>query len=540
MFSRRSGLASLTRRQFLGAGLAAGVAAGAGAGAWLLRQKERFPSRIHGANASLGHLLRETRDFSSAIDSGRIGTLIIGGGVAGLGAAWALERRGVESVVLFELEGECGGNARGGSNSISRYPWGAHYVPLPPESAREVRELFSDLGFLTRGTQMRRPLYDETSLCADPQERLLFRGEWQEGLVPARGLSVEERKEMDAFFALVSRLKQARGRDGRKAFDIPIERSSRDSRFTEFDQISMAEFMKREGFSTAPLRWYVDYCTRDDYGALASQVSAWAALHYFAARTGEAENAEENWLLTWPDGNFEIIRRMRAKLRAQVHTSKVVLHIDAERGGVTYWNVASKRLERVWAERVICATPRFVAQKMIPELQSERLGLEYSPWSVANVSLRKAPVGPGAALAWDNVRFGSDSLGYVVATHQQRLRYPRTETVITHYWPHTEHSPVETRKALLTSSPEALSLKVLEDLERTHPAITSQVLAMDHWVWAHAMLRPRPGWIWGEERTSLSRPIGRVSFAHSDLGGSPIFEEAFTRGVWAANALKVR
>ena len=39
--------------------------------------------------------------------------------------------------------------------------------------------------------------------------------------------------------------------------------------------------------STDPqLRWYLDYCCRDDYGAGMAQVSAWAGIHYFASRHG--------------------------------------------------------------------------------------------------------------------------------------------------------------------------------------------------------------------------------------------------------------
>jgi hypothetical protein len=210
------------------------------------------------------------------------------------------------------------------------------------------------------------------------------------------------------------------------------------------------------------------------------------------------------------------------------------LRIDAQKGEVVAWSAARSRLERVRARKILCCTPRFITRRLLPELGAERGVLDYSPWSVANISLRHRPAGPGAALAWDNVRYGSESLGYVVASHQLRLRYPPERTVITHYWPHSDQASSETRKHLLRASPESLSARVLEDLERTHPGIRADVLSLDHWIWGHAMLRPVPGWIWGEERVKYARTIGRVSFAHSDLGGSPIFEEAFTRGAWAA------
>jgi hypothetical protein len=52
--------------------------------------------------------------------------------------------------------------------------------------------------------------------------------------------------------------------------------------------------------------------------------------------------------------------------------------------------------------------------------------------------------------------------------------------------------------------------------------------------WGHAMTRPRPGFVWGEARQRLSNAQDRVLFAHSDLSGYSIFEEANYRGVLAA------
>ena len=48
------------------------------------------------------------------------------------------------------------------------------------------------------------------------------------------------------------------------------------------------------------------------------------------------------------------------------------------------------------------------------------------------------------------------------------------------------------------------------------------------------MTRPRPGFVWGEARQRLLNAQDRVLFAHSDLSGYSIFEEANYRGVLAA------
>src|SRR5260370_28286772 len=80
----------------------------------------------------------------------------------------------------------------------------------------------------------------------------------------------------------------ARGADGRKAFAIPLDLSSQDEQFRKLDRLSMAEFMRAHGWDSAPLLWYVEYCCRDDYGTNPGEVSAWAGVHYFAARDSRA------------------------------------------------------------------------------------------------------------------------------------------------------------------------------------------------------------------------------------------------------------
>ena len=72
--------------------------------------------------------------------------MIVGGGVAGLVAAYALRQRGIHTVLL-EFEEQAGGNARWGEDGPGglKYPWGAHYVPIPSRRARVVRTLFESL-----------------------------------------------------------------------------------------------------------------------------------------------------------------------------------------------------------------------------------------------------------------------------------------------------------------------------------------------------------------------------------------------------------
>jgi len=48
------------------------------------------------------------------------------------------------------------------------------------------------------------------------------------------------------------------------------------------------------------------------------------------------------------------------------------------------------------------------------------------------------------------------------------------------------------------------------------------------------MVRPAPGQIWDPALLALARPFGAVHFAHTELSGLALFEEAQDHGVRAA------
>jgi hypothetical protein len=156
---------------------------------------------------------------------------------------------------------------------------------------------------------------------------------------------------------------------------------------------------------------------------------------------------------------------------------------------------------------------------------------------VANPTLRGLPEErTGPTLCWDNVIYDSDSLGYVVATHQS-LRTHFDGTVLTYYQPLAGSAPDRERERLLQTPWSAWTSAILRDLARPHPALRDQVSRVDVFRWGHAMVRPRPGFLWGEARRQAALPIDNIHFANSDLSGFSLFEEAQYRGVHAAEAV---
>jgi hypothetical protein len=151
---------------------------------------------------------------------------------------------------------------------------------------------------------------------------------------------------------------------------------------------------------------------------------------------------------------------------------------------------------------------------------------------VANLFLKSRPREAGFPLAWDNVLYESPSLGYVTATHQRGI--DRGPTVLTYYYPLCDADPGAARSRLLALGWADWADVALADLERAHPDLRGLVERLDVMRWGHAMVRPRPGFIWGRARAEAVKPFRGIHFAHSDLSGLSLFEEAFYHGIRAA------
>ena len=485
-----------------------------------------------------GHRLLKGH-FPAADFVRKTGVLIIGGGIAGLSAAWQLHKAAVDDFLLLEMEDEIGGNSRAGNSPLTAYPWGAHYLPLPGREAQHVRELLAELGVLQGSADAEKPTYDERFLCATPQERIFRNGWWEEGLLPRIGLSAEERAQQQRFHQRMEEFKLARGKDGRRAFAIPMELSSRDPEWRALDRIPFSQWLNDQGFTAPTLHWLANYACRDDYGTAYTQVSAWAGLHYFACRNGLAANAAADNVLTAPDGNAWLARGLARHAGERILTNAMACCIEENKHHVTVDVLHGDKTLRIEAQQVIWASPSFILPRLwagIPDkLKTATQAGSYAPWLTANLHLSDLPEERhGTPLSWDNVFYDSPGLGYVVATHQL-IRRRLNGTVFTYYRALHDVSPQEGRRLLQETPREIWAEGILKELERVHPNIRRLVTQLDIFRNAHAMRRPTPGSLWHGQRHILADfQAPRLTLAHADLSGFSLFEEAQHRGVIAA------
>ncbi|MGH9946367.1 MAG: flavin monoamine oxidase family protein [Pyrinomonadaceae bacterium] len=502
---------------------------------------ERFPDgEIVGQSVQLGHILREMRSFDVPADNWQtVKVAIIGGGVAGLSAAWKLSKNGFNDFVLLELEKEIGGTSRSGIGQPVSYPWGAHYLPVPFQENTELIDLLDEMSLTDNRSVNGEVIIKEQYLCREPEERIFYKGRWYEGLYLHVGESEDDKVQLTAFQKQIDYWINWRDSSGRRAFIVPSALCSQDAEATALDKISFAEWLRQNGFTSERLIWYCDYACRDDYGLKLEQTSAWAGLFYFCSRVRTA-GQESQQFITFPEGNGRFVNHLSDSVKDKIRKSHVVVSIIPNVNNVDVICLVNGQLRGFRCEKIIYASPIFTAPYVIrgfnedaPFVANE---FQHNAWFVANLFLKDRPKPRFAKdfpLAWDNVFYESPSLGYVNATHQKGIDYG--PTILTYYYPMCHEEDGRTK--LFNYEWRDLADVCLTDISRAHPDIYELCERIDIMRWGHAMISPRPNFIWNSVRKKAMQPYRNIHFAHTDLSGIALFEEAFYHGLRAATSL---
>jgi hypothetical protein len=500
------------------------------------------PGEIVGQSDVFGHHIRDGLHIEVPADAwSDIPVVIVGGGVAGLTAAWHLQKSGFRDFALIELEKAPGGTSRSGTSGSFAFPWGAHYIPAPMKENTALVSLLDDMGVIEGKDRDGEPVVAEQFLCRDPEERIFYKGRWYEGLYLHAGASAEDESQMEKFNAEINRWVSWRDAKGRRAFTLPVSACSDDAEVTALDRVSMGEWMDQRGFTSPRLRWWVNYACRDDYGMTVNQTSAWAGLFYFCARVLKP-GVESQSLITWPEGNGRLVNHLYNQSRSQIQLDRATVEIIPFSDRLEILTLDSRGQNPVGfrAKTVIFAAPQFMARHVIRPYRENPpphiAEFQFGSWMVANLTLKDRPKPSSQRdfpLAWDNVLYESESLGYVVATHQRGI--DRGPTVFTYYYPLCDENARVARTRLLETDWRGWADVALTDLSRAHSDIRNLVERLDVMRWGHAMIRPRTGFMWGAARREGAKPFRSIHFAHSELSGVALFEEAFDHGLRAAD-----
>ena len=534
---------SINRRDLIATLLGASAATMAGCSK---QQTSQVQGELLGPDSDSGHRLRDSSLQPGSIQDWReIPVVIVGGGIAGLSAAWRLKRKGFEDFALLELEAKLGGTSRSDSSGSFHYPWGAHYITTPLPTNKDLIEFLIEMGVVQKISNDGTPIVAEEYLCREPEERIFVDGHWHEGLFPQTIANKDDLDQYAAFNEQIQYWANERDVQGRRFFDLPIANCSDDPRGQELDRISMLDWLGQQGWNSPILRWFVDYACRDDYGLSIDRTSAWAGILYFAARLKNKDHSMQD-VITWPAGNGQVVEYLSQQIPQHIRKRFMVTRIhpsDQSSRGATCELIGLDLDKNNWGgyrtKRVIWAGPQFVASRVIDRFRNGNTNtptpFRYGWWLVANVHLRDRPQDLGESLCWDNVFYESNSLGYVVSTHQSGIDHG--PCVWTWYYPFADQPPKYSREQLLAVPWSDWVELVLTDLQRAHPKIRELVTRVDVFRWGHAMVQPYTGFVWSQTRRDSVVPDRNVHFANTDLSGVALMEEAFYHGVRAADEI---
>ncbi|NOT49492.1 MAG: FAD-dependent oxidoreductase [Acidobacteria bacterium] len=502
---------------------------------------QRFPTgEVVGQSSGLGHILRDGRLFEVPGDNWRnVRVVIVGAGISGLSAAWKLNRSGVDDLVVLELEKEAGGTSSSGVGQPVNYPWGAHYLPVPFRENVELIGLLDEMSLVDGRTADGDLIVKEQFLCRDPEERVFYKGRWYDGLYLHAGESDEDKRQYAEFQKQIDYWVNWKDAKGKRAFVVPAFNCSSDAEVTALDKITFGEWLRQKGFNSERLFWYCDYACRDDYGLKLDQTSAWAGLFYFCSRVRKSGD-ESQPFITFPEGNGRFVAHLAEIVNDKILRSHMVVSVVPNENGVDVVCLADGQFRGFRCEKVIYASPIFTAPYVIrgfaenaPFAANE---FQHNAWFVANLFLKDRPKSRFTRdfpLAWDNVLYESPSLGYVNATHQKGIDYG--PAVWTYYYPMCHEESGRTK--LFNYEWRDLADVCLTDMSRAHPEIYDLTTRIDIMRWGHAMISPRPNFIWSGIREKAMKPFRNIHFAHTDLSGIALFEEAFYHGLRAAGEI---
>lgn len=495
-----------------------------------------YAVKLSGTNHILGHRLW-LKNFPKPSQIIETPYLIIGGGITGLSASRQLSKKGIKDFLLIELENNSGGNASNGENVYSKFPLAAHYLPLPNVRDKELLQFLEESKIILDYKE-NLPVFDEEQLCSDPNERLFIKNDWQKNLIPKLGISDKTDLQIELFLDKMNDFRLKKGDDNKYFFDIPLSFSSKDSRLDILDSITMKEWLVENNFDAEELLEYANYCCRDDFGLGIEYVSAWAGIYYFASRKHDHKMYDDT-VLTWPEGNGRLTYHLKKYAEEKILNNHLVfdIQINANNASAFVFDEKSNKSIEVKAQKIIVATPQYINKYLFKSRKEIYDNFNYAPWFTVTLVVSELADNGSFPLCWDNVIYKGKGLGYVYNQHQN-LEQIIDKKVITYYYSFSSNDCKKERKFLLKQTDEYFKNLVLSDLKIAHPDIEQHIESIEIHRMGHGMISPIPGFLKGEEIRKASEPIDKkIYFAHSDLSGISIFEEAFHQGINVVNQI---
>jgi len=461
-----------------------------------------------------GHLVFESQNFPSGQNL-VTEYLIVGGGIAGLTAAYQLKD---EKFMLFEVSPMLGGTSAGSTYRNIPLCHGAHYdLEYPSNYGKEVLKVMSELNIIRFDdfSNTWRFVDKQYLIPKNRESRTFANGAFRKDVLPDGPLK-------KAFVKLIE--------DYSGQMSMPARLI--DVKYYNLEKVTFLDWLSQQLQLTPDFVEGLHYHMKDDYGAGADHVSALAGIHYFACRPYYRKPVE---LFSPPNGNSYFVDKLYEQLPSgSIYSSHVVKRIRPKENGfkVEVINAKLKEVFSVDCKKVIYAGNKHALKYIYPNDYSAFVKNEYAPWVVVNLVMKESWDGEAY---WQNEIISEDQslLGFVDSKAQFSAK--SNQRVLTVYYC---FKPEE--RELMSFIQERKNTFIDRTIQQVEGyfgfSIKKKVEKVFIKQMGHAMPIPKPGYLLKDANADRSNL--NLVYAGIDAGRLPLLFEAMDSGIMAVKALK--
>ena len=456
--------------------------------------------------------LSGTKRLPSQTRTEKTDYVIVGGGTAGIAAAWRLKKMGKE-FLLLENEEHLGGVMLNPSPA-----WNG--IPCPLGSTYFVRnngiygDFLADMNVRPIETGEDAFCFDEKNIVVDP---------WNPSNLSQLPLPTADRDAFREFrdFVLAIPLPT-----------YPLNKAPKDV-IAEYDSLTASEFVGR--FNSMLLTQFMDLYSRSVLGAPLNEVNAYSFLSFYSVEFGDAFNLP-CWTL--PGGLGSIAAGAERFIRTDhVKTNAAVVRVENTNGGVTVTSVdrLTGEVVEIRAKAAIIAAPKKIARKMVvglPDDQSKAMGeLKYAPYITVALCCNAPLFKTRAFDFWINDTHGRFT-DIIDATSSMDAQAKFHRTGANAYMvsaPRPAGSFATMDEPAMDKYLAALAQEIAEAVVENVPDARGKIEELHVFGWTNSMVVPTVG---SYQRLApiIARSHGNIHFAHSDNDIAPGWESAVWHG----------
>lgn len=444
--------------------------------------------------------VRDRQVLPSASRSSSAKVCIVGGGFAGITAAWLLAQQGIDCVLL-EAEPVVGGCARTyqPKNVHQSVPLGNVYFVERSETLDamaqsvgvSIKECPDDMYFV--GDSMVRDIWTDADVAAvavNPKD--------------ANGL----RRFRDELLSMTDTQLPL----------YPVREASAEM-IARYDSVSAFEFIQQ--YASPTLAMVLDAYSRSSMGAGLTDVNAFCLLNFYSDEFG-ASFDKGRWIMQ--GGTSELLKGIASSL-PDVRSDRLAYRIEKNSSGWSVLAVGSDGVvERVHAEHVILSSPLFSTRALLrgSDVAQAALipSLQYAPYMTIHMHSHQALTPPGSYDTWHLP--AGEHYTDLVSTADASMPHTNEGRWTSAYAP----LPVSRRSELMNEESivritNAAIDAVLQRLDL--PAdVVDDVYA---WSWGHGVVVPSVGSHRAVREMVQSMPDG-IHLACTDVDAAPSIENA--------------